>query len=342
MSNLIERYALNKLIVLAGIVLLKIITTPLIAMDSQPLTSSTNITPLSIFLGQDALLLINPSSDLIAAVEEQKILLFNKNGQYERSLDFRERIVCVAFSNDRTFIVVSLANGEVIVSDLYGTILQSYIFDEIVTALCISPDDKIVASGDWNGKIRLLSLHTRTITIAGSKKRTPLGIIRKVNPPYKHVSKVKTIAITPKNICLTWSNDTLHFWDKDGFRQKSIYFKSTAFPIVASCYHDSFSKNCFGFVDYGKLLIYNFLGKKIMQIALEHKTLSAIGINKSGSTIVGGTFDGEVFIWDAQGKLVKKLVLAASNILSIAISADNTFILIGTMHDGAFIIQNEL
>lgn len=332
----------KKLFIIALLVLSSAIQSTLLSLDKgskEVSWDSTKTIPLSYFFLSNIPPVVNHSNDTVLAIDGSILILFDKNGVCGEYIKLEKAIICAAFSYDHSFIVACLIDGKVVVMDYFGKILKSYLFDDTISSVCITNDDRSIVLGSIDGRVFIVNLYTDEIIIAGSKRKTAWGTIQKINPPVKHQSKVKAIGINPKGFIVSVSADAVKFWDAYGFFKKGFNFKYTPFPISLCLHNDSSQDNIFGFVDYGKLLFYNFLGKKILKILIKDNTFNTCAINKQGTMVLAGTLDGYLYIWDIKGCLIKRQYVSESGINALAISGDDSFIVISTGTDGMFILQ---
>ena len=205
----------------------------------------------------------------------------------------------VAFSKDgKTLVSGGNENGTIFLSDVARALDNGSGFREDIllstftgnahgiTALALSPEGSILASGGKDGRIHLLDVATRT----------DMKILRGAE------STVTALAFAPDSTILLSGeeNGTVRAWDAHSGEALDIgnTFSRAAIPITALAFSSSTRFLAIGNA-IGEILLLDIDRNDETLISTKHsRKITALIFSKDDSTLVSGSEDGTILLWN--------------------------------------------
>lgn len=239
----------------------------------------------------------------------------------KRPLEFNklhdsEKIHSLSISNDDKTLVGSSWDRSIIWDIHSGKIKNTFSSGiDLITSIAISPDNKNIFTGSWNGKIKIWNIDT------GKELRTLANHHNSIYSLTLSPCSTKVIAISSDNKSTIWHIDSgqkIHtlLGQEDDIKMAAINHDGTC--LVTG------SEN-------GAATIWNDDYNSKLHILGPHKdTLTALTISSDGRIIITGSRDGATKIWSTlSGKLIHAFWGNNYGVNAIATSPDNKQIIIG-------------
>jgi WD40 repeat protein len=192
-------------------------------------------------------------------------------------------------------------------------------------SVAINPDNRIIASGDQQGKIYLWDAESKALinTLVGHKERV-------LTLAFSHDGSFLASA-GKDNTIIVWST-------RHGIQEKILRGHSETITKLNFSADNKWLVS--GSADK-KVILWNFIKGEIDQILLESsKEISHVAFTHDGKILAVSGFDGTTTFWSTSNwKIQKKLSPAAGRIRSLAFSPDDRFVAIATEKKGVQIYE---
>lgn len=191
-----------------------------------------------------------------------------------------------------------------------------------VQSVAVSPDGQTIASGSWDGTVRLWD-----------KRGNLIG-----EPLRGHQGLVWSVAFSQNGHTLVSSSPdgTVCLWNRRG--DLINQFQSDT-PILSVAISANGQTIVGGSLD-GSVILWNRQGQIIKSLKAHETYARSVAFSADGQTIVSGGWNGDVRLWDREGNAIGEPLLGHQGpISSVDISANGTTIVSGS-HDKTIRIWN--
>ena len=155
-----------------------------------------------------------------------------------------------------------------------------------ITALAISPANTILASGGADGKIHLMNIQTAR----------ELKILRGANSTITAL----TFVVDSTRLFSGEENGTIRFWNTLTGNEVEDGFIGAFSGVTALAYSQNIGILAVGDM-FGQINLFDFFQKEKKSILTQHtKKITSIIFSKDNLTLVSGSEDGTILLWDLQ------------------------------------------
>jgi WD40 repeat protein len=179
---------------------------------------------------------------------------------------------------------------------------------DIVWSVAFSPDGKMLASGSWNGTVKLWNLE-------GKQLHTLTG----------HSDKVWSVAFSPdgKTVASASDDKTVKLWSVEGKLLQTLTGHTRA------VYSVSFSPDGKMIVfasDHKTIKLWNLEEKQLQTLTEHTRAVYSVSFSPDGKMLAFASLDGTVKLWNLEGKQLHALTGHTDKVWSVAFSPDSKMI----------------
>ncbi len=176
--------------------------------------------------------------------------------------------------------------------------------EDIVDAVCVTPDGKIV-SGSWGGMVRIWDMEGNQLAVCEG-----------------HESGVRAVCVTPDGKIVSGSIDgTIRIWDSEG-NQLTVCEGHDGHVYTVCLAQDS--KIVSGSGD-NTVRIWDMKGTQLSVCEGHNAAVGAVCVTPDGK-IVSGSCDGTVRIWDSEGNQLAVCKAHLEGVTAVCVTLDGKII----------------
>lgn len=279
---------------------------------------------------------ISPNGEIIASgsgVNDQTIKIWNlKTGQLLRALPGHSSgIIFVAFYPDgQTLVSVSSDNTIKIWNTSSGRLISGYIDSEESSyfwSVAISSDGKILANGNYGGKIKLLNLHTGEIfrEIINGELFSDGFFLEQT---------VFSLAISPDDQIIVGGTDSkIKAWYLDDGELFSIINDAHPGGVNTLIFSPDGSLVASSDHEESIIKIWRLATNELLYTLTDHiSSVNAITFSSNGQILASASDDQTIKLWNVNtGQLIQNLCGHKDPVLSLAFSPDSQTLVSGSV-----------
>ena len=236
------------------------------------------------------------------------VFIWKKDGTFLRDMQFADYVSSISSNDDLTELIVALNNGQIVVYDVENSLITNSFYSNSDKISQVVLHNNTIVASSWDGKIR---------------KWDRNGVLIDV---YDTEDPIYCLSVCDKYYVIGNENGNVKIFNPIKKRIKTLYSHNDEVNDVF------ISKSCNHFVSGsidGRIILYCINDEKKVIIECGAGVTSVV-ISEDEKTIVSGSWDDTIKIWDISGKLIKSFNAHSEAVTTVDLSSDGKNIISGS------------